>query len=212
MMRSEERQKMLIILLPAALIVAFYVWFVNRGMQTELRSVRTELPSAQQQARAQSDLAAARAELGRLSREKERLEREVTQLEGELTARDCGSQDCRTEGTPTALGDVLARHNVTLLEESPRQPGRPPRWFQSIQAASASQGQTGAPRQPLSEVRLEGDYMSMLGVLRELSAVQAATIVVALNMKRAEEASSGFQWTLTLLPASWLHGAGGHPR
>lgn len=210
-MRSEERRKMLIILLPAALIVAFYGWFVNRGMQAQLRSTKTELASAQRETHAPDEIARIRAELERLSREKERLEREVAQLEGGLTARDCGSQDRRPEGTPTALGDVLARHNVTLLEESPRQPGRLPRWFQSIQAACASHGQTGAPRNLPSEVRLEGNYMSMLDVLKDLSAVQAATIVMALNMKRAEGASSGFQWTLTLLPASWLHGAGGQP-
>lgn len=123
-MNLNEREKLLVLVFPAFLVLGGYIWIFGTSAQRELTSVRERLAEAESEAVTPQQVWQQQTRLKRLTREveetqaeKDRLKTEADELCGEVTAnrRDIGAID--------ALTALFERHQLKITDERPADSG-----------------------------------------------------------------------------------------
>lgn len=187
------RERMLLLVLPAALVVMGYSIFFNaRHMQALTRSTR-DLNQAREKNRTQAialDGPALDREITRLATEKATLQRQLDVFRGsEATAAQ------RIEAL-VQVGALLRRHGLVVIEEGPAAAGMNAPQTTVRGVAKSSPG-TPAPER-VWQIRFLGPWGSVQEALAEMRGFEAGCFPINLTMAEPTPGVAARDWTLRL--------------
>jgi len=199
-MKLTEREQILVTLLPAAVIVAGYVWLSPMFSSGKpLGTLRDEYAQAEQDAVRSLELAAQRAQVATLKQQIAELEKEKRELESRM-AETCGqlAGSRKRMRSLEALTGLFQRHRLAIVEDCPAEEGHDARLPAPM--AEATGRLLGGSPQRAGQVRcihFVGRYMDVLAALEELAAEQPpAAVPVGLSMSEADVESELREWAL----------------
>ena len=178
-----RRDKVLLVVLPALLILIVYAFAFTKAPLDRLRAITAQVDAARVAAPSESDIVAERARATRLSRDLERAKAELQPLKeelGRLTASWTNSTE-RLLGNDM-LSTLWSKHGLLLQEQLvlTNDTSVTPALQQLADRARTTLGHGRYP--VLWEVRLQGGFLNMLDALDELSRSDIAAVPVALEM------------------------------
>ena len=193
-----QRDKILLIVLPALLILIVYGWAFTKAPMARLKAVSTQIEAAVAAAPRPIDIEAEKARGKRLQRDLDKASAELQPLKeelGRLTASWTNSTE-RLLGNDM-LSSLWSKHGLLLQEQSvlTNETSVTPALQQLADRARATLGHGRYP--VLWEVRLQGGFLSMLDALDELSRADIAAVPVALEMAENPR-MPGKAWKLRL--------------
>ncbi len=193
-----RRDKILLVVLPALLILIVYAFAFTKAPLERLRAITAQVDAARAGAPSEADIVAERARATRLSRDLERAKAELQPLKeelGRLTASWTNSTE-RLLGNDM-LSTLWSKHGLLLQEQLvlTNDTSVTPALQQLADRARATLGHGRYP--VLWEVRLQGGFLNMLDALDELSRSDIAAVPVALEMSDNVR-MSGKAWKLRL--------------
>jgi len=203
-MKLTEREQVLVTFLPAAVIVAGYVWLSPLFSSGKpLGTLRDEYAQAGQEAVRPLELSAQRAQVATVKRRIEELEKEKRDLEDRM-AETCGqlAGSRKRMRSLDALTGLFKRHGLSIIEDGPAEEGHQARLPAPM--AEATGRLLGGSPQRAGQVRcihFVGRYMDVLAALEELAGDSSpAAVPVGLSMSEADVQSELREWTLLV----WL--------
>jgi hypothetical protein len=178
-----QRDKLLLVVLPALLIVIVYAFAFTKVPMGRLRALTTQLEAEQARSPRTIDIEAEKARARRLDRDLNKARAELQPLKeelGKLTASWTNSTE-RLLGNDMLSG-LWAKHGLLLQEQQvlTNESAVTPALQQLADRARATLGHGRYP--VLWEVKLQGGFLSMLDALEELSRSDIAAVPVALEM------------------------------
>jgi len=198
-MTPTTREKLLLTLLPAAVILAGYAWFGSvtgrtksfLGLQQEITKAETAAPKPEQLLTQERQLAALAGQINRQGRQQE----ETRQAWDALVAK-CASAELRHERIEKLTG-LLKRHNLTLLDDAEADANKDARLAPVLETMSKSLSETPKKQKPqLRNLHFQGGYLDVNSILQELARGEVLAIPVGLTMKPVKDSADKREWTL----------------
>lgn len=199
-MQLTERDKILSLIIPAALVIAVYGFWFNSSKQGELSRLRKAVADAKRAAPPEEDLLRQRARLGKTkylldSREQELAKKKQYWDE----AAGCFDPATRTRRLER-LNRVLVRHGLHLVKDSPVGGGQnlpEGRISPALQAFAKELAKPDGKRTPsLWWIRLEGRYPDVLAALKHLAEGEPLAVPIGLSMKANGIGAPVQEWML----------------
>lgn len=199
-MNLTERDKRVVLLLPAILVVAGYGWFVFAGKYEEQTRLTRSLEEARARTPNAPQLQAQQRYLSQLLRgvSYQQAELEAARQKWLLAAGACTEPALRNERIEK-LTRLLQRQGLRLLEDGEVNTARDRDVRLPIDLEPLARQMTqvsGAAPPQLRRIRLHGRYADMERALQELGQGEALAIPVVLTMKAATETADQREWTL----------------
>ena len=199
-MKLTDREKLVLPILPFGIVMGVFSWWFNLvqrprlvAAQHEHREALAHQVSPAQLARQQMEVTRWTHELEGLEKQKAALDRQAGELCGQLAAE---SRHLHAR----QLNDLLARHGLELLDESPTVRGAQVQLPKSL--ADALERLQAAPQAKLTQVRclrFSGRFMQVLEAIRELAQSPSPPgIPISLTMTEANPAAALRTWTLVV--------------
>ncbi len=193
-----QRDKVLLIVLPALVILIVYGWAFTKAPMARLKALAIQVETAREKAPKQLDIEAERARAKRLQRDLDKGRAELQPLReelGRLTASWTNSTE-RLVGNDM-LSALWSKHGLLLQEQLvlTNETAVTPALQMLADRARATLGHGRYP--VLWEVRLQGAFLGMLDALEELSRSDIAAVPVALEMSENPR-SPGKAWKIRL--------------
>ena len=197
-MKLTDREKVIVLLLPAAVVLGAYAWYFAYSLRPKVNEARAAYKSAVagqvhpgqlQQERAALD--EARKELARMTAAHAQLKREAATLAGQLN-----NPGVRLEAV-AQLTTLLQRHRLRLIDDSAEAQGAN-KLPQALRDSVARLGSDGnAFNAQIRCLQLAGSYRDLLGAVAELaSQADSPAVPVALNMADVDPDVEERVWTL----------------
>ena len=211
-MKLTEREKILVLVFPAFLIFAGYIWIFGSSSQRELTNIRGQLAKTQAEAATPRQVWQQQTRLKQLSREiekartaKDDLQTQADELCGRMTVsrRDMGAID--------ALTALFERYNLRLMDEVPVDGGeaggmaisleeatrrlqealdepqagsQPKRRSATYVTTAVTRRASGTKSEPnLRRLRFYGRFLDVLRALNELAEDENQAIPVSIAME-----------------------------
>ena len=198
-MKMTDRERIVLLLLPVAVILAGYAWWFNIFYRHKVQAAERDYAVAVAAQVKPLDLMAQRAGNAKTQREVADLEKQKAKLEGQAAAL-CGKTVIPAERihADSQLVELLRRHQLQVIEAGPAVKGGEAKLPKSLVEAigrlgSASHDKTGQVRC----LRLTGRFMDVLLAVQELSQTEASPVIpISLTMAEADLAADARQWTL----------------
>jgi hypothetical protein len=191
-----SRDKLLVLVLPAVLILAIYGWSVP-GKHLQLASAADALATVRAQAPSPEMLQGWESRVARLTRDTVTLQRDIGSLKRrwEEAAAKCASAELRNERIKK-LTTLLRQNRLTVLDDAEVEGGKGklPKAMEQLveQFVQVDAGLRPQTRQ----LHLFGAYLDVQQVIRELSQGEVLAIPVGLSMKPSPAATTLHEWTL----------------
>ena len=198
-MTSSTREKLVLTLLPAALIVACYAWLGSvtgktkllLGLQQEVAKAETMAPTPTQLQMQERQLASLTGEINR-----QMLLQQDSRQAWEALVAKCASAEQRNERIEKLTG-LLKRHNLSLLDDAEADGGKDGRLSPMLENIGKLLAETPKKQKPqLRHLHFEGNYLNVKSVLQELSQGELLAIPVGLTMKQMKNSEDRREWTL----------------
>lgn len=196
-----ERDKVLALILPAAITAVFYVMFYGRSAEESLATAQKELIAARASAIAPAQIDAERMTMAKLAEEfkvnkerQQRLEQRLVEL-----AAQVGKGASRAEKIER-LSEILKRHGLAMIEEAPEDEGaasskRPPSLVKVNKRINVK-GETEQIR--LWRVHFVGPFVDALAALREVADNETLGVTLSLEMRETDSTTRVRSWTLLI--------------
>lgn len=193
-----ERERVMICILPALGILLVYGWFFSRVPLRRLKSLNAQVQAAHERTPRPSDVEAERARGLMLEKELLRVQSDLARAREELSRRMASwtNQSDRLTGNDR-LSQLWTRHGLRLREQVPvpDDGALSPALQQLVDRARSALGSGQHP--VLWQVRLHGEYLSMLRALEDLARSEVAAVIVSLQMSD-EPGQNGKAWKLQI--------------
>ena len=204
-MRLTNRDKVLILVLPAIVIVGGYGYWINSntGKQTELARLQKSVDDATKNTPSQEELLTARAQQMSAAAAVRKLETELNQEKQrwESSGNQVFNPATRNERVGR-LNYVLNRHNLALLADVPgdapvsggnTEVKTPP----ALEAFAKTLAEKSPQFKPKTwRVRLYGRYPDVVRALSELAEGEVLCVPIGLTMKEWDIRKPAQEWTL----------------
>jgi len=190
--KLSARERILLLILPAALVVLLYSFGWNPSHIKALTSSTGELQKAREKESTRSVVLDDRSldrEIARLSAEKTKLQRQLDALTGE------GSTDAQRTETVMLMSALLRRHRLLVVEESPV--GAPDKTVAPRTTAKKSALSGKAPER-FWKIRFLGSWADVTAALTDLRSFEAPCFPVSLTMAEPQSGTPIRDWTLRL--------------
>jgi hypothetical protein len=182
------RDRLLLLVLPGALVLMIYAVFINPGHNSALSKARTQLEQARKQAGSGvASTAALSADLTRLKQDLEKVKRESEALKQ-------GGDALQRARSVTQLGDLLLKHGLVVVEEGPAGAA-------GIQISANRRGSSAgaATTSPVWAIRFLGTWPGVQATLQAMPEVADLTCFpLGLTMQESAQGNSVHEWTLHL--------------
>lgn len=190
---TKRREVLALVLAPAFLVVAVYLWFPRAALARDIDAERARVTELQ---RGTPRVETESREIALLETRRERLAELTEQARAlagaaPLPVRDAAGHAAARENFTRALAD----HGLVLLEEIEGGLEVDQRLPPNLAARHA--GTNTKPR--VRTVRFTGAYSAVAAALRELAAPEIGVTVLRLQMWRRDAAKGGLTWTLVVL-------------
>jgi hypothetical protein len=188
-MNLSERDKHLLLIIPALLSFLCYGFFFFGGRQATLDKLQKDVSKAREQIPKSTEKQNVQLQLARLN---EQLDTDRDQVEA-LRTRWCGLADKCTSGADRnervqRLGQLLARRGVRILEDVAADVTKEPR-ATPIMSTLKSEAMELSGKQNLAfrKVRFLADYKSVYSLMDELARGEVVAVPVGLTMKQPKK-------------------------
>ncbi|MEO1130707.1 MAG: hypothetical protein AAFX05_13525 [Planctomycetota bacterium] len=199
-MNPTSRDKVLIALLPAILIIALYGWGFNRSLQREIDGLQSQLEDSSEKPVTDLDVRSEQARASSLAREMADLQERREGLERELdgVARPLANTSGGTAQSQD-LTALLSRHGLQTIRQQPAT-GRSLGELAPVLAATAKrlEKRVGALDRQLVRVEVSGRYSEVVDALTEMGSADSSIIGVSLEMADAPIGTEVRTWTLVV--------------
>jgi hypothetical protein len=198
-MTSSTREKLLLTLLPAALIVACYAWLGSvTGKTKMLLGLQQEVAKAESMAPTPAQLLGQERQLVSLTSEinRQMLQQQDSRQTWETLVAKCASAEQRNERIEKLTG-LLKRHNLNLLDDAEADGGKDGRLSPMLESMGKLFAETPKKQKPqLRHLHFQGNYLDVKSILQELSLGELLAIPVGLTMKQMKNSDDKREWTL----------------
>jgi len=198
-MNTAERQKMLKMILPSAVVVALYIWIFGTPIQSKLSEAAEAREKARLDAPGAMELDLARQRMAMLKEHQHKLKTEKSELLQRLVActAELGSGKGRTEKLQTVTSG-LGRQGLTLLED-----GKAGKEYEAVLSKTLEKelkSMDGAPPVDpvLWRIRFLGRYLDVLHFMEDLFQESTPIIPMGLSMEKADPGATYRVWSLLL--------------
>jgi hypothetical protein len=193
-----QRDKVLLMILPAIIILTAYGWFYTKAPNQRIRKLSDQVAAARAKEPKKIELQAEEARGLQKQAELERVTKELAPIKEELerlTAAWTNSTERLVAND--ALAALFTKHNLVLLEQTmvTNQVKLSPALQELTDKANKNLGPGRYP--VLWEVRLQGGFLSMLDALEDLARSDLAAIPMTLEMGDTPT-QPGKSWKLRL--------------
>lgn len=215
-MKLTEREKSILPFLPVVAILLSYAWWFTVVQRPKARAAQEAYRQAIAKQVHPIDLMRRQSEVDALSRDVASLEKQKADLDRSVAEMTGTKAPSLRHAHNKALNELLERHHLRLVEESPVSQGRGAklpksvsdvlgRLTQAAQIASSGKGaKVGPPGQTPVEknaqvrsLRFTGRFADVLAAIRELSQNQDPPgIPIALSMAETNLLTELRHWTL----------------
>lgn len=196
-MSGTMRERLLVMLLPAFVIVAVYGWFVLGGVNAERERVAAQLAEVSADPVAEPEIAAAQRELRAAVSQREALREE---LESKRAVLDRVTARFGSAGDPAAeianLTNLLGRYGLRTIREGP-ETGSGMRVSEQLKRIERELGRTGGGR-VLWSVDFAGTYAEVRAALEALPDRAPGLVPVALSMEEGDLTTPTRVWRLVV--------------
>lgn len=197
---STNRDKMLLLLMPAMVIAGGYSLKLS-GISARLTSATTALAAAQKSVPAPAAVQAEQQQVAELNQQLAEIEVQTGEWErlwGEMRAARAGNSHARIE-TIEGLTEVLNRNELELQEGGPAETSESAKLPKELEdlVKLLAEKQTNTPPQ-LWRVRFIGRYGDVMDALEELQTEEPLAVPVHLQMTNASLTTDLRTWTLYL--------------
>jgi hypothetical protein len=200
-MKTTERERFLITLLPFALVLGGYAWWLNLFAPFEVGNLEKKRQEAAKEAVRPVEVMEQKARVAML-------QRELTQLEGEGRALDARMKEAsatlggsmKRMQAVEALTTLFAAHRLAIVQDCPagnrHNTKIPPCLSEATQRLSGSSGdKSGYVRC----VHFQGRYMDVLAALEAIARDESFPVVpIGLTMDEADANSDVRTWMLAV--------------
>ncbi|HYV34907.1 MAG TPA: hypothetical protein VE988_04330 [Gemmataceae bacterium] len=196
-MTLSKRDKVLVVILPAVLILLGYGWTAT-DKHKRLAAASQALDAAQKQAPPPEIVRAMAVQVDSLSRDLAKKQKDVAALKQRWddAAVKCGSAELRNDRIKK-LTALLMQHRLTVLDDSEAEGSSAGKLPVAMEQLAQQLAQTNKNLKPqLRQLHLHGSYLDMHQVLKELSEGEVLAIPVGLSMKANKDGGSQRDWTL----------------
>ncbi len=200
-MKFTEREKIVLLLVPLAIVLGGYAWWHNIFQQPKSLAVEQSHQAALTAQPSPSEKFVQQVRKKILDREVEELQKQKADLEGQAAVAAGREVDPRRRiEKEKLLGALLRKHGLEVLDE-----GLVVRAEQAKLPASVVEalGRFGKPStQPTAQVRrlrLAGTFIDVLAAAGELAAMESPPgVPVSLSMAEADVQDPQLDWTLLI--------------
>lgn len=203
---ASSRERWLLILLPAGLVVAGYAWGFMADLQDSVNATEKELSAAIENAVPLSEVAAEQIRLNELVEEERELAEEKRELEVELSRLAGGFGAAAGSGRTQAMQDLsrlFELHGMTIVNETPsvgrdQMPKSLANAISRLEAFDTDADSKATVR--MWRIQMVGRYTDLQRALTSMAQGGATAIPVSLSMAESQNRSSLRTWTLVV----WL--------
>lgn len=197
MTKPSRRERWLLAVLPGALIVLVYGWFVAPGLreadreaQAALAKLSTQQGASHDMAHLHRDLKAQRDQLAQLNQQKRLLEARLQDLKADVADSDGG----RLAST-ASLTALLKDHGLLTIAEGPQQSTA-----QELPVAVQRVSETSNRLPILWHLDVTGSFAQMRSALEAIAATPHGPVPLSLTMEPTISQTPTRRWTLVV----WL--------
>ncbi len=194
-MTLSNREKWLLTLLPAFVILAVAGWFFIRPVSEQNKKAQDQLAEMTSGQQSAGHLAQSRRELAEARRAVDAEQSRLDSLRSELRQKQAVWSGRKNIVASTDLVDLLTRHRLVLVEESDVSPAE---LALSNTMRSVMNQLSDGDANRYRQMRIVGSYANVLAALTELSESSIACIPLRLSMDRANPQVSARGWTLVV--------------
>lgn len=193
-MKITQRDKKLVLVLPALALAIVYCLAVDRGLNARVRKLRQQVERAQATRASTGELVREEAQLAQAARDLTSVESETQKIRETL---ETVSDSAPSNKAPERVAALLPRHRLALIEqamltETPPEIGQPLQRF-----VAQSEGTNGAARAAFWRVKFVGTYPDTVAALDELEKSLPRVIPARLTMSDGPSKKAKM-WTLVL--------------
>jgi hypothetical protein len=213
-MKLTEREQRLLPFLPTVAILLGYAWWFTIVQRPKVRTVQAEYRQAEAKQVRTSDLVVRQGEVKSLEKEVAVLEQKKVDLDRGVAQMTGTKPASLRHSNNRALSELLDRHHLRLVEESPVSKGGDARLPKSVKdvlgrLAESAQSRPGGKKATVAvqspvvksaqvrSIRFTGRFVDVLAAIQELSQNQDPPgIPIALSMAEANHTTEVRDWTL----------------
>jgi hypothetical protein len=198
-MKLSQRDKLVVLLLPALVICAVYGWYFFPPKYAAWKAAHNAMADAHNKAPAlqdkvlltQAKVALANRQLQSLESDKQRAYQAWNQAAAHCT--DPGMRNERIE----KLNSLLARHGLRVIEDTEAEAGKDGKVAPAVEGLCKELASMSAQLKPqLRKVRMLGPYLDVVAALDDLATREVVAIPVGLMMKEAHLNDARREWVL----------------
>ena len=194
-MSLSNREKWLLTLVPAVLILGVAGWFFIRPVSAQTKKVRDQLAEMTSSDQSAKLWAQAKRDLDEARRAADAEQSRLTSLASQIEAQQSNGSGQKNVVATTDLVDLLTRHQLVLVEESDVSQAE----LSLSNAARTVMNQlTEGDANRYRRLRIVGSYANVLAALTELSESSIACIPLRLSMDRVNPQLTARSWTLVV--------------
>jgi hypothetical protein len=198
-MAKSNREKILVMVAPAVLVVIAYTWWFGVvGKSKLLFQGFRELDKAEKAAPAPEQFREPEMQRARLMRELDKYQKEqaVARQTWDALAAACANPDMRNERIEK-LTTLLAQHHLTLVDDGEAdssQGGSAPKALDALGKLLTEKAKNLKPQ--LRQLHFRGNYVDVHALLQDLSRGEVVAVPVGLTMKPAMDGTPKREWTM----------------
>jgi len=193
--KTTDRDKMIMLVLPAAAVLLIYFFFLRPKDQTELDKAQKELKSVQAKSPTPLLLQQKTVRLAQLNHDLQASQEQQASLQRkweELTGT--GAEAARRSERIEQLAAMLKQHGLTVIEQGHAEGGKDATLPRELEPISKRFSAGHGPQ--VWRFRVSGNYASLLAAIGKMSDGESAVIPLGLTMKEANLLTDTREWTL----------------
>jgi hypothetical protein len=198
-MKLTEREKVMVLVLPAVLIFTIYGWFFYPAKHNALTKALAAVEDARaKEPELQNKVLVTQARVGIATQGLQDLERQKSnaRLAWEAATAHCTDPALRAERIER-LNLILKRQGLHVVEDVEAEASRDSTVAAAVQALCDELAAMSAKHKPqLRKVRMYGTYLNVLAALDDLANREVVAIPVGLMMKDAYPGYTLHEWVL----------------
>jgi len=211
-MKPTSRDKLLLAILPAILIIAVYGWILSSNPRDALKTAKKEYETAMKNQPSLGSLTEQEVKLDSLRKKKQVITSETKQLRDTVEGmKDRWLQSHNSTETIAQLTDLLNRNGLVLIDEGPEEggaklTGRLSTMMNQVANSVSNKSQQSPMIIPMQsqtnrgatlwKVRFIGRYIDVIAALHEISESDTLIIPVSISMEEVSGEGTVRSWTL----------------
>jgi len=198
-MKLNQREKLVVLLLPTLVIFAGYGWFFFQPKFAAWKTAHNAVADALSKAPALQDkvlLTQAKVSLANRRLQKLESDKKAAMKAWDLAAAHCTDSGLRNERIEKVNG-LLAHRGLRVIEDAEAEAGKDGKVAPAVEGLCKELASMSAQLKPqLRKVRMMGTYLDVLGALDDLANREMVAIPVGLMMKEAHLDHNVREWVL----------------